>query len=83
MGDSDDDRDYKRRDKFRSERRGYNDGGSSPNRREYREARPDPPGGFRRNGGGYEGNYRRDRYSPSRRHNDMSPPHKRMRGGDW
>ena len=30
MGDSDDDVDYKRRDKFRSERRGYDGGGSPP-----------------------------------------------------
>lgn len=88
MGDSDDDGDYKRRDKFRSERRGY-DAGSSPPRREYREARPGPPGGggsYRRQGGyggGSDAPYRRDRYSPSRRHSDISPPPKRMRGGDW
>jgi len=94
MGDSDDDGDYKRRDKFRSERRSH-DGGSSP-RREYREARPGPPGGgYRRNYGGGgggggggdrggDGGYRgRDRYSPPRRHSDMSPPNKRMRGNDW
>ena len=62
MGDSDDDGDYKRRDKFRSERRGYDGGGGrdggSPPRREYRDARPGPPGGGgggRRGGGGYEG----------------------------
>ncbi|XP_059079220.1 serrate RNA effector molecule homolog isoform X2 [Tigriopus californicus] len=61
MGDSDDDGDYKRRDKFRSERRSYNDdrggggggGGASPPGRPggWREARPGPPGG----GGGYGG----------------------------
>jgi len=88
MGDSDDDVDYKRRDKFRSERRGYDGGGSPPGggRREYRDARPGPPGGYQRNygGGGDRGyNRRRDNYSPPRRHNDMSPPNKRMRGNDW
>jgi len=92
MGDSDDDMDYKRRDKFRSERRGY-DGGSSPPRREYRDARPGPPSGYRdRRSGGYGGDggggggYRgRDRFSPPRnRRSDMSPPNKRMRGGgEW
>ena len=110
MGDSDDDGDYKRRDKFRSERRGYDggreprDGGASP-RREYRDARPGPRGGgggggggYRRSGGGYDGGdggggggggvggggYRRERFSPPRgRHSEMSPPNKRMRGGDW
>merc|ERR1712001_693652 len=88
MGDSDDDVDYKRRDKFRSERRGYDGGGGPPGggRREYRDARPGPPGGYQRNygGGGDRGsNRRRDNYSPPRRHNDMSPPNKRMRGNDW
>ena len=93
MGDSDEDVDYKRRDKFRTERRGYDSGmsserGGSPSaRREWRDARPGPPSGSgsgwsgrsdRRSGGYYD---RRDRYD-DRRH-DMSPPHKRMRGGDW
>jgi len=92
MGDSDDDGDFKRRDKFRSERRGYDGGGGSPPpRREYRDARPGPPGGgYQRNygggggGGGQDRGYRRGRdYSPPRRRNDMSPPNKRMRGNDW
>eukprot|EP00095_Tigriopus_kingsejongensis_P006385 snap_masked-scaffold117_size339417-processed-gene-1.3 protein:Tk06385 transcript:snap_masked-scaffold117_size339417-processed-gene-1.3-mRNA-1 annotation:"serrate rna effector molecule-like protein" len=99
MGDSDDDGDYKRRDKFRSERRSYNNeerGGSPPGRGRdgggpgWREARPGPPGGGygRRGydgGGGGGGGYRRERFSPSRRHHhDMSPPPKRMRGGpEW
>ena len=60
---------------------------SGGGRREYRDARPGPPGGgYQRNygGGGDRGyNRRRDNYSPPRRHNDMSPPNKRMRGNDW
>jgi len=97
MGDSDDDVDFKRRDKFRSERRGYDgsvDRGISPRRErsEWRDSRGGGGGGSgwgRERRGGYNdgGSYRRDRYPspPGRRHmSDMSPPHKRMReGADW
>ncbi|QQP38798.1 Serrate RNA effector molecule -like protein [Caligus rogercresseyi] len=85
MGDSEEDVDYKRsRDKFRTERRGYegNERGGSP-----------PPGGMRRSGGGdwsrgswdrrrpYSSDYRR--YSPSRGGVGSPPQAKRMRGSDW
>ena len=93
MGDSEDDGDYKRRDKFRTERRGYDgsvDRGISP-RHERPEWRDSRGGGYRERRGGYNdggGYQRRDRYPspPSRRHagGDMSTPHKRMReGADW
>ena len=95
MGDSDDERDYKRRDKFHTERR---DGGGFGGG-EWREPRPGPPhpgyggGGFRGRpphpGQGYGGEFRGGRerggggYSPERggRRHDLSPPPKRMRGG--
>jgi len=86
MGDSDDEREFKRRDKFHTERRGH-DGGERFGAGEWREARPGPPPGY---GGGfrgrpmYGGEFRRDRYSPERgggRRHEMSPPPKRMRGG--
>jgi hypothetical protein len=99
MGDSDDDGDYKRRDKFRTERRGYDgsvDRGPSPRheRPEWRDSRGGGGGGGsnwgRERRGGYNdgGGYRRERYPspPGRRHGgDMSPPpHKRMReGAEW
>jgi len=99
MGDSDEDVDYNKRsrDKFRTERRGYDSGmsserGGSPGaRREWRDARPGPPsGGSGGWGGGGRGGDRRgyyndrrgDRYEDRGRH-EMSPPAKRMRGGDW
>jgi len=44
MGDSDDDREFRRRDKFHNERRGYEGGGGAgPPRGEWREPRPLPP----------------------------------------
>lgn len=94
MGDSDDDGDYKRRDKFRSERRGYDgsvDRGISPRheRSEWRDSRGGGSNWGRERRGGYNdgGGYRRERYPspPGRRHQaDMSPPQKRMREGhEW
>lgn len=97
MVDSDDDVDYKRRDKFRNERRGYDasgDRGISPRHersQEWRDSRGGGSGWNRDRRGGYNegggGGYRRDRYPspPGRRHPaDMSPPHKRMRdGAEW
>jgi len=88
MGDSDDDREFKRRDKFHTERRGH-DGGERFGGGEWREARPGPPPGYGGGGGFrgrpmYGGDFRRDRYSPERgggRRHEMSPPPKRMRGG--
>ena len=92
MGDSDDDGDYKRRDKFRTERDGYGDGVGAP-RREWRD---DPGrGGMPPSGGGGSGagwggrGDRRDgpphrAYPPRRERYDdrsMSPPPKRMR--EW
>ena len=89
MGDSDDERDFKRRDKFHTERRGHggHDGGD----------RFEERGGWRPRGGGfgrggargrpmYGGDFRGDRgFSPERggggRRHEMSPPPKRMRGG--
>ena len=44
MGDSDDDREFKRRDKFHTERRGH-DGGERFGGGEWREPRPGPPPG--------------------------------------
>ena len=41
MGDSDDERDYRRRDKFHNERRGYDGGDRFAD--EWREPRPLPP----------------------------------------
>jgi len=93
MGDSDDDGDYKRRDKFRTERDGYGDGGGAP-RREWRDDRG--PGGMPPSGGGGTGagwggrGDRRDvgphrAYPPRRERYDdrsMSPPPKRMREWD-
>jgi len=97
MGDSDDDRDYRRRDKFHSERRGYDMGGSGGGGNDDRwDPRPLPPptyasGNRPRPGGGSGGGYggyslpppefRRMRYSPERRRQEISPPPKRMRGG--
>jgi len=95
MGDSDDDGDYKRRDKFRTERDGgYSDGIGAP-RREYRDDPGRggmPPSGGSGTGAGWGG--RGDRregggpphraYPPRReRYEDrsMSPPPKRMR--EW
>ena len=92
MGDSDDDGDYKRRDKFRTEREGYGDGVGPP-RREYRDDRGPgmPPSGGSGSGSGWGG--RGDRreggpphraYPPRRERYDdrsMSPPPKRMR--EW
>jgi len=87
MGDSDDERDFKRRDKFHTERRGH-DGGERFGG-EWREPRPGPPPGYGGGGGFrgrpmYGGEFRRERYSPDRgggRRHEMSPPPKRMRGG--
>ena len=85
MGDSDDDGDFKRRDKFRSERRerpGYDGGGGSPPpRREYRDARPGPPGGgYQRNYGGGGGGGGQDRgYRRGRDQRDYSPPARNRR----
>jgi len=92
MGDSDDDRDYRRRDKFHSERRGYEMGGGSEERWEPRPLppptyasgyRPRPGGGGGSYGHAPPGDYRRmSRYSPERRgRQEMSPPPKRVRGG--
>ncbi|XP_023333539.1 serrate RNA effector molecule homolog isoform X3 [Eurytemora carolleeae] len=85
MGDSDDDREYRgRRDKFHTERRGYEGGERFGD--EWREPRPLPPptyaSGFRPRPsyGGGGGEFRRARYSPERRR-EMSPPPKRIRGG--
>jgi hypothetical protein len=85
MGDSDDDREFRRRDKFHTERRGYEGGGSGLPRGEWREPRPLPPPSYAYRGRpAYGGGGARDRYSPEprgRRHHEMSPPPKRMRGG--
>jgi len=87
MGDSDDDREFRRRDKFHNERRGYEGGGGGggPPRGEWREPRPLPPPSYAYRGRpAYGGGGGRDRYSPEprgRRHHEMSPPPKRMRGG--
>jgi len=95
MGDSDDEVDYRRRDKFHSERRGYDmgsraGGGGSEERW---EPRPLPPptyaSGYRPRPGGGGGGYghpppefrRMRNYSPERRRQEMSPPPKRVRGG--
>jgi len=83
MGDSDDERDYRRRDKFHNERRGYDNGDRFND--EWREPRPLPPptyaSGYRpRPGYGGSGEFRRMRYSPERRRQEMSPPPKRIRG---
>eukprot|EP00092_Neocalanus_flemingeri_P002381 GFUD01002547.1.p1 GENE.GFUD01002547.1~~GFUD01002547.1.p1 ORF type:complete len:408 (-),score=139.00 GFUD01002547.1:1060-2283(-) len=89
MGDSDDEREFKRRDKFHTERRGH-DGGERFGGGEWREPRPGPPPGYGGGGGFrgrsmYGGDFRRERYSPERggggRRHEMSPPPKRMRGG--
>ena len=92
MGDSDDDGDYKRRDKFRTERDGYGDGVGAP-RREWRDdpgRRGMPPSGGGGSGAGWGGRGdRRDgpphrAYPPRRERYDdrsMSPPPKRMR--EW
>lgn len=95
MGDSDDDGDYKRRDKFRTERGdGYSDGVGAP-RREWRDDPGRggmPPSGGSGTGAGWGGRGdRRDgagpphrAYPPRReRYEDrsMSPPPKRMR--EW
>ena len=85
MGDSDDERDFKRRDKFHNERRGHDGGERFEDRGGWRPR----GGGFGRGGGGrgrpmYGGEFRGgDRgYSPERgRRHEMSPPPKRMRGG--
>ena len=94
MGDSDDERDYKRRDKFYTERRGYEErdhrfGDPPPRGGPWRDPRPGPPpgygggggGGFRAPNRGYMDGFGRDRFSPERRRHEMSPPPKRMRPG--
>ncbi|XP_014609079.1 PREDICTED: serrate RNA effector molecule homolog isoform X1 [Polistes canadensis] len=91
MGDSDDEYDRKRRDKFRGER---NESYSREGRRDDRRRddwvdrewssrprqRPDYRE-YRGGGGGGSGGGGRDRYSPPRSQ-DMAPPIKRMRA-DW
>ncbi|XP_071519676.1 serrate RNA effector molecule homolog isoform X5 [Panulirus ornatus] len=93
MGDSDDEYERRRRDKFRGERSEYTSSSSTRDRREdsRRSAREEWSDRSRDNWGGRErGSSRReysrdygrsrDRYSPSR--HDMSPPVKRVRP-DW
>ncbi|XP_025411521.1 serrate RNA effector molecule homolog isoform X2 [Sipha flava] len=84
MGDSDDEYDRKRRDKFRGERTESIRGGD--NRRDDRRMRDDwndreTWGARNRGRGDYRGPMR-DRYSPGAQR-DLSPPVKRMRPPDW
>ncbi|XP_027848833.2 serrate RNA effector molecule homolog isoform X2 [Aphis gossypii] len=84
MGDSDDEYDRKRRDKFRGERTESIRGGD--NRRDDRRMRDDwndreTWGARSRGRGDYRGPMR-DRYSPGAQR-DLSPPVKRMRPPDW
>ncbi|KAB7497435.1 Serrate RNA effector molecule-like protein [Armadillidium nasatum] len=93
MGDSDDEFERRRRDKFRGERSDYGVGGAGGRDRRDDSRRRDDWGDRGRDGwGGRErGNTRRDygrdygrpreRYSPVR--HDMSPPMKRMRPEPW
>ena len=96
MAESDDERDFKRRDKFHTERRGHDGGERGEGGGGWR---PRGGGGFGGRGGGFggRGGFRGgdfrdgggfrggDRgYSPERgggRRHEMSPPPKRMRGG--
>ncbi|KAK7086724.1 hypothetical protein SK128_028093 [Halocaridina rubra] len=91
MGDSDDDYERRRRDKFRGERSDYMSSSARERRDDSRRGREDWSERNRDNWGSRErGSSRReysrdygrsrDRYSPSR--HDMSPPVKRMRQ-DW
>lgn len=79
MGDSDEEYDRRRRDKFRRERSDYQERG-----REERGRRDDwserDGRGSRREYRDYDPRNRRDRYSPAR--HEISPPMKRMRR-DW
>ena len=95
MAESDDERDFKRRDKFHNERRGGGGGHDGGDRFEAGGG----GGGWRNRGGyggrgrggggrhmydgGYRGGDRGGGYSPERggRRHEMSPPPKRMRGG--
>ncbi|VVC25274.1 Arsenite-resistance protein 2,Protein of unknown function DUF3546 [Cinara cedri] len=84
MGDSDDEYDRKRRDKFRGERTESLRGGD--NRRDDRRMRDDwndreTWGPRNRGRGDYRGPMR-ERYSPGAQR-DLSPPVKRMRPPDW
>lgn len=84
MGDSDDEYDRKRRDKFRGERNESIRGGD--NRRDDRRMRDDwndreTWSARSRGRGDYRGPMR-DRYSPGAQR-DLSPPVKRMRPPDW
>ncbi|XP_014677662.1 PREDICTED: serrate RNA effector molecule homolog [Priapulus caudatus] len=76
MGDSDDDYDRRRRDKFRRERSDY----GREDRRGRDWARDRGPRDFS-NRGGYV-DRRRERFSPPRGDTNISPPPKRMRR-DW
>ncbi|KAK8373275.1 hypothetical protein O3P69_020337 [Scylla paramamosain] len=93
MGDSDDEFERRRRDKFRGERSDYS-GGGRDRREDGRRSGRDDWGDRSRDGWGgrergssrreygrdYGGGRTRDRYSPSR--HDLSPPVKRVRQ-DW